>query len=117
MKLIKEIRRRARNIALAAAGKEPLGPITLKPIRIEPHPVKVETFYSERRLNPYIDEIVPFGRIVEHTRREMARELGMKLLENGACKFEIIKEQNCMGLPGHTLSLKIKVVKPEEGEQ
>lgn len=114
MKLIKELKRRARNVALAVAGKEPLGPLAPNPVKIETHQAKVETFYSERRLNPYIDEIVPFGRIVEHTRREMARELGMKLLENGACKFEIIKEQNCMGLPGHTLSLKIKVVKPEE---
>lgn len=116
MKLIKEIKRRARNVTLAVLGKEPERPLLPDPLKIEAHQAKVETFRHEQTLNPFIDEIIPFDQVVKHTRREMARDLGMMLLDAGAFKFEILEGRNIMGLPGHTLRLEIKLIRPEEVE-
>lgn len=116
MKLIKEIKRRARNVALAVAGKEPPGPVELAPVKVELHQTKVETFRHGQTLPPFIDELVPFDQVVKHTSREMAKDLGVMLLENGAFKFEIIETRNGKGLPGHILRLEIKFIRPEEVE-
>ncbi len=113
MKLIKEIKRRAHNVALAVAGKEPLGPLATEPIRIESHPAKVETFRHGQTLVLPTGGPVPFDQVIERTRREMAKDLGVMLLENGAFKFEILEV--CKDQPRYILRLEIKLIRPKEG--
>lgn len=115
MKLIKEIKRRAHNVWLAAAGKEPLGPIALKPIRIESHQAKVETFAAGRFIEPILDENVRPEVVMEHHRRGLAAEIGRNLLDEGYIKEEIIQRPHELGLCGYIVRLTVKVVKPEEG--
>lgn len=116
MKLIKEIRRRVRNVALAVSGKEPLGPVELAPVKIELHQAKVETFRHGQTLTLPFGGHVPFDQVIEHTRREMAKDLGVILLENGAFKFEILEACTDKEQPRYILRLEIKVIRPEEGK-
>lgn len=113
MKLIKEIKRRVRNVAFAVAGKEPPGPAALEPVKVELHQAKVETFRHGQTLTLPFGGAVPFDQIIERTRREMAKDLGVMLLENGALKFEIVEV--CKEQPRYILRLEIKLIRPEEG--
>lgn len=116
MKLIKEIKRRVRNVVLAVAGKEPPGPVELAPVKIELHQTKVETFRHGQTLTLPFGGPVPFDQIIERTRREMAKDLGVILLENGAFKFEILEACKDKEQPRYILRLEIKLIRPEEVE-
>ena len=115
MKLIKELKRRAHNVALAVAGKEPPGPVALAPVKVELHQAKVETFAAGRFIEPIFDEFVKHEAVMEHHRRGLAAEIGRNLLEAGYIKEEIIERPHELGLRGYIMRLTVKVVKPEEG--
>lgn len=115
MKLIKEIKRRARNVALAVAGKEPFEPLLPNPVKIEIQQTKVETFAAGRFIEPILDENVRPEVVMEHHRRGLAAEIGRNLLDEGYIKEEIIERPHELGLRGYIVRMTVKVVKPEEG--
>lgn len=117
MKLFKEIKRRARNVALAIAGKGAGWQEKLEPVEIKVGPpLKVETFAAERFIGPIIDEYIKPEAVMDCYRRGLAADIGHQLLDEGAITEEISQRPHELGLIGHTLRLTVRVVVPEEEE-
>lgn len=115
MKLIKEIKRRVRNVAKAAAGKEFFSPPV--EVRLSRAQVELETFAAERFISLAVDELTEPEKLMEYYRRDLAKEIGSRLLYAGALKEEIIQGPNEWGLRGRTLRLSVRAVIPEEGQK
>lgn len=113
MKLFKEIKRRVRNVARAAAGKDIFPPMVEMPITREQ--VKVETFAAEQYIGPIVEAWTKNPEeVVEFYRRQLAVEIGRKLLEEGVLMEELSQRPHEPGLRGYTLRLSARVVIPEE---
>lgn len=101
MKLIKEIKRRARNVLDALRGEEPVR----RSINVVHETLLTRDFQVEQILSPRGSVPVPLE-IIEN---EMARELGRSLLEAGAIVVDVngLREE-----PGERVSLRVRVVMP-----
>lgn len=117
MKIFKEIKRRARNVALAAMGKGAGWQEKLEPVKIKiESPLKIELFAAEQFIGLQVDEIVSPERVMDFYRRSLAGEIGRRLLEEGALIEEITQQPHELGLRGYTMRLTAKVVVSEEKE-
>lgn len=117
MKLFKEIKRRARNVVLAARGKETRWWENTEPVKIKiGPPLKVETFAAEQFIGMQVDEWLKPETVMNCYRRGLAAEIGHKLLEEGALVEEISQRPHELGLRGYTMRLTVKVVVSEEEE-
>lgn len=114
MRLFKEIKRRAHNVAQAIAGKGPGWQEKLGPVKLTINQMRVETFAAEQSLGLIVDEFVKPEVVMDHYRRGLAAEIGHKLLDEGFLVEEISQRPHELGLRGPTLRLTVRVVRPEE---
>ena len=114
MTLFKEIKRRARNVVLALAGKGAGWQEKLEPVQIKVGPsVKVETFAAERFVEN-IDEFMKPEMMVDCYRKQLAAKIAGDLLAAGCFEEEMGERPHELGLRGTTLRLTLRVLRPEE---
>lgn len=116
MKLFKEIKRRAHNVALAIAGKGPGWQEKLEPVKLTINQLRVETFAAEQFIGLLVDDWVKPEAVMNCYRRGLAAEIGHKLLEEGVLVEEIGQRPNDLGPRGYTMRLTARVVVPD-GEE
>lgn len=116
MSIFKEIKRRARNVALAAMGRGAGWQEKLEPVQIKISPMRVSTFRAEQIIGPIIDEFARPEVVMESYRRGLAEEIGRKLLDEGVIAEEISPHLHELGLRGPVMRMTVKVVIPEEKE-
>lgn len=117
MSIFKEIKRRARNVVLAARGKETRWWENAEPVKIKiGPPLKVETFAAEQFIGMQVDEFVDPEKVMNCYRRGLATEIGHALLDAGVLEEKIGQRPHELGLRGHTMRLSVRVVVSEEEE-
>lgn len=111
MKLFKEIKRRAHNVALAIIGRGPEWQEKLEPVKITINPGRIETFCVEQIMPSDLARCSYKTKIEDWHYKNVARRIGDGLLQNGCIKFEVFNQ------PYHDVSVlrgRVQVVRPEK---
>ena len=112
MNIFGEIKRRARNVALAARGKDVPQLAKLEPVKIKVEPLKIATFAAEHFIEVFADPKV----VIDFNRRKLAEEIGRNLLDAGVFAEEINQRPLPGGLQSYSIKLVVKVAVPEEAK-
>ena len=118
MKLIDKIKRRGRDIIRAAKGA-PWGEwaeVRRPEVQlITQQPARVETYALQHLAGPFFEGIEPVSidRVVDNVRKNMAKEIGLGLLEKGLITTETT-DGKVRGQDGVFIRMQVKVVVPDD---